>query len=266
MKTLRRVARNVSSLAQAQAFYASAAGFTPVAPPAEDAPLAALLGVSRVRSARMQMGRQQIELTECFPAGAAYPVNAGADDIFFQHIAIVTTDIFAAAARALQAGAEPISIGGPQTLPPESGGVIAWKFRDPDGHPLEFLQFSNNANWPGGALYLGYDHSAISVSDIPQSTACYAALGCELRHRQLNQGAAQNCLDGLANTIVDVVAMAPPAAPPHVELLCYHHAASRLHTEINANDIAADRLVFGGMGGSMRMEQDPDGHYLLFEV
>ncbi len=40
-----------------------------------------------------------------------------------------------------------ISTDGPQRLPPSSGGVAAFKFRDPDGHPLELLAFPDR-KWP----------------------------------------------------------------------------------------------------------------------
>ena len=48
--------------------------------------------------------------------------------------------------RARDAGATPISRGRPVTLPKSAGGVTAVKFRDPEGHPLEFLQFPRGAN------------------------------------------------------------------------------------------------------------------------
>jgi len=70
----------------------------------------------------------------------------------------------AAHARVLaDARAQPISQDGPQTLPPVDGSVRAWKFRDPDGHPLELLWFppgGGRAVWrghPPGAVFLGID-------------------------------------------------------------------------------------------------------------
>ena len=43
----------------------------------------------------------------------------------------------AAYARVRAAGVQPISLNGPETLPERNGGVRAFKFRDPDDHPLE---------------------------------------------------------------------------------------------------------------------------------
>ena len=263
MTILRRVARNVVDLEKAQTFYARAIGFTPLGKIVEDIELAGILGVSKVGSLRMQLGAQQIELTECSPAGATYPVVRRADDIFFQHIAVITTDIFAACARATQAGAVPISSHGPQRLPRASGGVTTWKFRDPEGHPLEFLQFPDDANWSGDGLFLGYDHSAIAVANAERSIAFYTDLGLEMRHRQVNRGPEQNRLDGVEDVTVDVVAMAPQTAPPHVELLGYRKIGERL--DLRPNDIAADRLVFATTDPTRALKQDPDGHYLLLD-
>ena len=42
-------------------------------------------------------------------------------------------------------GWTPISTSGPQLLPAASGGVSAFKFRDPEGHPLELIAFPPGA-------------------------------------------------------------------------------------------------------------------------
>ncbi len=62
---------------------------------------------------------------------------------------------------------------GPQRLPDwnkNAGGIRAFYFRDPDGHPLEILQFpadKGNPKWhdANGRLFLGIDHTAIVISD-----------------------------------------------------------------------------------------------------
>lgn len=71
-------------------------------------------------------------------AGAApCPVPAAANDPWFQHFAIAVGDMAAAYPTLLDLGHTPISHGGPQLPPPNTGAVTAYKFRDPDGHPLE---------------------------------------------------------------------------------------------------------------------------------
>ena len=263
MTWLRRVARNVTNLAAAVTFY-EALGFKAIARAANDSELAAALEVERAVSLRLRLGAQELELTQPMPKGTAYPTGAKSDDVGFQHIAILTWDIATMQGRALRAGAMPISHGGPQLLPKASGGVIAWKFRDPDGHPLEFLEMPVSPLKHNGALSYGYDHSAICVTDMARSIRCYEALGLRLQHRHLNRGATQARLDGLALGMVEVVAMATPRAPPHVELLGYP-GTIEMSQFGRLNDIAADRLVFAYTGGRIVLRHDPDGHVLMLD-
>src|SRR5438094_518151 len=73
---------------------------------------------------------------------------------------------------------------GPQLLPrtiPGAAGIRAFYFRDPDGHPLEVLQFprdKGDPKWhaPSDRLFLGIDHTAIVVSDTRTSLAFYRDL------------------------------------------------------------------------------------------
>jgi hypothetical protein len=61
----------------------------------------------------------------------------------------------------------------PQRLPDwnkSAGGIEAYYFKDPDGHPLEILHFppdKGDPKWqkPNGRLFLGIDHTAIAVHD-----------------------------------------------------------------------------------------------------
>jgi catechol 2,3-dioxygenase-like lactoylglutathione lyase family enzyme len=255
---LLRVARNVAALERMAAFYTDVLGFEAVGPVSDDAVLARLLRVERMWVLRMRLGAQEIELSQCFPAGAAYPAEAGANASCFQHIALLTTDIQAAYGRVKQAGVAAISRDGPVRLPVSSGGVIAYKFRDPEGHPLEFLQFPEGA----GKLSSGYDHSAISVSEWQASVAFYSQIGLALDTRQLNQGVEQDALDGLNEVAVDVVALNPPQQTPHVELLCYRTPKADAMVYAPA-DICADRLVFGTADRRPSVMRDPDGHVVL---
>lgn len=259
MTMLRRVARNVSDLNAATAFYVKL-GFSMEGEAADDLELAVCLGVARVRSQMLRLGEQILELTECIPRGAAYPEGWLANDLPFQHIAILKQDIFEACTQAMEAGAMAVSEGGPQKLPARAGGVIAWKFRDLDRHPCEFLQFPADA----GKASSGYDHSAISVSDIAASMAFYGVYGFRQVMAQVNDGVEQNLLDGLRDVSVDVVALQGEQATPHVELLRYRRPEGR-QTLVGLSDIAADRLVFGGLGGALEVVRDPDGHVVLVD-
>ena len=257
---LLRVGRNVAALDRAAAFYGDALGFEAVAPVTDDAMLAQLLRVERVWILRMRLGAQEIELSQCYPAGAPYPAEASANALSFQHIAILTRDIQAAFDRAERHRAAAISKAGPVQLPAASGGVIAYKFRDPDGHPLEFLQFPKTVDKPDA----GYDHSAISVADVEASVAFYARLGLVLGTKQRNQGAEQDALDGLEDVAVEVVALNPAVPAPHVELLCYRRPQA-IARPYGPADICADRLVFAADDGKITLRRDPDGHVILLD-
>jgi len=221
----------------------------------------ALLGLSGGGTRLMlTLGQSRLELDRFDRPGAPYPAEATAADTIFQHLALVTSDAGAAWQRAMAAGATPISRDGPVVLPAASGGVTAAKFRDPDGHPLEFLQFAPGSNpaWRGEGM-LGIDHSAIAVADPAASLSFYAARGLREGKRTLNQGPTQVSLDGLADVCVDVVPLDPPAMPPHLELLAYRTPGPPSDRDWRANDIAATRTVW--RADQEALLRDPDGHF-----
>ena len=200
----------------------------------------------------LSIGGQIVALDEFEAAGRPYPGDSNAASLWFQHLALVVVDIAEAHARLRDAA--PISVAGPQHLPKESGGAHAFKFRDPDGHPLELLQFP-----PGGMpttwqdrsalptqIALGIDHSAISVGDDDVSIGFYTALGLKPGKGPHNKGLAQARLDGLKNAKVGVTPMVPRIAPPHLELLAYDVPRPPLVTPLQPNDIAATRIVWRG--------------------
>ena len=207
----------------------------------------------------MRLGASRVDLDRFDPPGRAYPAEATAADLVFQHLALVTDDAASSWARAEAAGATPISRECPVTLPASSGGVTAVKFRDPDGHPLEFLQFppGKSADWAGSGI-LGIDHSAISVADADASRRFYADHGLTEGKATLNQGPTQVALDGLERVEVDVVPMQPDTAPPHVELLVYRQPRGRSHAPLAANDVSATRILWHAERNTL--VRDPDGH------
>ena len=168
-----------------------------------------------------------------------------------------------------------ISIDGPQHLPQSSGGVTAFKFRDPDGHPLELLAYPRGKlppDWQArsrGDLFIGIDHSAISVFDNERSVAFYEALGLRVAGRSLNSGFEQEQLDGMSRPQVEVTALEASKPTPHLELLCYRSVAHRSAIVLRSNDVAATRLIFeaGPLSSAIPNSQqaliDPDGHHLM---
>lgn len=203
------------------------------------------------RSTEIVVGGQTIELVAFDPPGAAYPAERASNDQWFQHVALVCGDPDAAARRLRAAGAGEVTAGGPVHLPRNTGSVTAFKFRDPEGHPLELLHFPEGtgaAVWQAssGGEIVGYDHSAIVVADLPRSLAFYEdVLGFHIAGRSLNQGPGQDRLDGLDGCKVDVVALAPSAvAVPHIELLCYRvPKGRRLAEPVRVTDVASVRQV-----------------------
>jgi len=225
----------------------------------------ALLGLAGSGSRRsFQYADQRLDL-DCFERrGASYPTDIDGPDTRFQHIAIVTDDAAASWARARALGATPISAAGPVTLPLSSGGVTAIKFRDPEGHPLEFLQFPRNMSEGAGRGVVGLDHSAISVADLKQARGFYGAWGLELGKQTFNHGPTQVALDGLGGARVDVAPLTPPVTTPHLELLAYRTPRSRQAPPWAVNDIVATRIVWAANRSALR--RDPDGHLHQFTL
>ena len=286
--------RTVADLGATEAFYRDGLGFARLAPPEPLPPAQAeAMGLAdrRATQLRMQLGAQTVMFLAVDPPGLPAPADPVATDPFFQHLAIPVRSMDAAMAQLARAGPKPISRGGPQALPASSGGVTAWKFRDPDGHPLELIFFPDGPpaeRWraaPG--LFLGIDHSAITVTDLDAALAFLTGpLGLRVAQRGLNQGAEQGRLDGVDDPEVDVIALEPPAAEPHVEVLHYRRPAARRPSPsvFGPGDTATTRFVFavadtdnllrvlreagcaphGSADGAATYCAGPDGHGFLF--
>ncbi len=226
----------------------------------------ALLGLSgRGRRQVLSLGHEILSIDAFEPAGRPYPADSDAGSLWFQHLALVVDDMHDAYARLRDIVA--ISEGEPQKLPSYDADVQAFKFRDPDLHPLEFLQFAAGktpAAWRDrrkleGQIGLGVDHSAVSVADADRSAEFYRLLGLGVGDRALNHGPAQQRLDGLSGVEVMVVPMNPPEeGTPHLELLGYRRPKGRAGPPLRANDVAATRIVWRGRKTMLIV--DPDGH------
>ena len=94
------VGLTVSDADASAAFFARVLGFTTISDvEASGRDIELLYGVfgARVRVVRMALGDESIELTEFLaPRGRAYPADTRANDQWFQHIAIVTSNMKAA--------------------------------------------------------------------------------------------------------------------------------------------------------------------------
>jgi catechol 2,3-dioxygenase-like lactoylglutathione lyase family enzyme len=259
-----------------------------------------LLGLGQettARTADIAIGQKAVRLVSFDPPGKPYPPERASNDQWFQHLALVCGDIEAVWKRLEGGSPGEITKGAPVLLPPNTGGVTAFKFRDPEGHPLELISFPRRVGAPiwqetAGKGIVGYDHTAISVMDVERSIAFYTGLlGFRIGGRSLNHGPEQDRLDGLAGCEVDVVALQPASvATPHVELLHYRTPPGRLlSAPIQANDVVSVRQIHevdnlgatvrhletegvtfvspgvvtlknGGKAASIR---DPDGHMIV---
>ena len=249
-----RIALVVADRDEAEHFFREAFAFDTVERRPPDEALARLLGLPGARAGEtlMRLGAQTIALLAFDPPGRPYPNGSNATDLLFQHFAIIVSDM-PAAYRHLQSVGRftPISEDGPRLLPPRSGSVSAFKFRDSEGHPLELLGFPEGqgpAHWrdkAGKGLFLGIDHSAISVADTAASIAFYqTCLGLALGEQTENTGAEQARMDAVPDAAVTVTGLDPVNTPPHVELLGYHVGTRRpIADDTRGNDVAASLFV-----------------------
>lgn len=183
----------------------------------------------RMRVVRMRLGEECIELTEYLaPRGRPIPVDSRSNDGWFQHIAIIVSDMDAAYRRLRAHKVEHASTG-PQLLPdwnPNAGGIRAFYFKDPDGHPLEVLQFppgKGDARWhrANGRLFLGIDHTAIVVADTDTSLAFYRdLLGMRVAGESENYGPEQERLNNVFGARLRITALRA-ADGPGIEFLEY---------------------------------------------
>jgi catechol 2,3-dioxygenase-like lactoylglutathione lyase family enzyme len=283
-KSICRLARfglttaNASKLAT---FYENAFGFHRIASEHFGGPdFESLMGVpGGADRITLGLGQEIVELLRFEHLGEPYPAGSSASDLQFQHFAIVVPDIGWAWQRLRAVGGwSAITRDAPQRLPETSGGATAFKFRDPEGHPLELLAFpagNTPLKWRttnGNATSLGIDHSAISVSDSAASIAFYEGLGLQVSARSFNRGPEQDALDDISKVQVEVTALVPTESAPHLELLCYRSESCKTPAIGKSNDIAATRLVLSlcrlddeKRGPSPRSLLDPDAHRLMIE-
>jgi catechol 2,3-dioxygenase-like lactoylglutathione lyase family enzyme len=184
---------------------------------------------ARLRVARMKLGDEIIELTEYLAAkGRPIPVDARSNDQWFQHIAIVVSDMDKAYQQ-LRAHKVQHTSTGPQRIPDwnnAAAGVKAFYFKDPDGHNLELIYFPSgkgNPKWQqtNGRLFLGIDHTAIAVSDTDRSLAFYRdILGMKLAGESENYGTEQEHLNNVFGSRVRISGLRAESGPG-VEFLDY---------------------------------------------
>ena len=187
------------------------------------------LSGARVRVVRLQLGDEFIELRQFLtPPGKPYPSESSGNDRWFQHVAIVVGNMDDAYAALSAAHVQSISMG-PQQFPDwnvKAGGIRAFYFKDPDGHPLEIIWFPDGkgaAKWHRFTppLFMGIDHTAIVVASTPQSLAFYRdELGLNVAADSDNSGIEQERLSNVEHAHVQITSLRADAGPG-VEFLDY---------------------------------------------
>ena len=222
----------VSDLDRSVAFYRDVLHFEKVSETEVDGEtyehLEGVFGL-RMRIARMQLGAESIELTEFLaPRGRPAPVDARSNDGWFQHVAIIVSDMDGAYQWLREHKVQHAS-SGPQLLPawnPNAGGIRAFYFRDPDGHPLEILWFpagKGNPKWHAASdrLFLGIDHTAIVITDTEASLRFYRdRLGMQVAGESENYGPEQERLNNVFGARLRITALRAGAGPG-IEFLEY---------------------------------------------
>lgn len=161
---------------------------------------------ARQRVATLRLGDERIELRDFLAAnGRPMPTDSRGNDAWFQHIAIVVSDMTKAYAKLARHRVEHAS-SSPQRLPdwnPNAGGIEAFYFKDPDRHWLELIHFPAGKGDPRWrveteALFLGIDHTAIVVADTDAALPFYRdRLGLEVQGASENFGVEQERLNGV---------------------------------------------------------------------
>jgi catechol 2,3-dioxygenase-like lactoylglutathione lyase family enzyme len=251
----------------------------------------------RLAVATLRLGDERIELMQFIaPRGRPEPVDSKSNDRWFQHVAIIVSDMDRAYAWLREHKVEHASTG-PQLLPawnPNAGGIAAFYFRDPDGNHLEVLHFPEGKGDPkwhrkSERLFLGIDHTAIVVDDTDASLGFYRdALGLRVAGASENYGPEQERLNNVFGARLRITALRALRGPG-VELLEYlaPRTGKPMPVDSKANDdwywqvnisaavAAADAAVRHGhytyvspgpqaVEGDMQLIiRDPDGHALL---
>jgi len=256
----------------------------------------ALLGLPgvRLRTATLKLGDERIALTEHLGRkGRPIPQDSRSLDRWFQHFAIVVSDMDKAYARLLEYKVAHVSTA-PQTLPKwnkDAGGIKAFYFLDPEDHVLEIIWFppgKGNPKWQQTTerLFLGIDHTAIVVRDTERSVAFYRdQLGFVVAGGAHNYGPEQEHLNQVFGANLRITALKAERGPG-IELLEYlaPPGGRDLPSDARANDLVfwnthlmADDLTRQsdalrtngtrfvskpGKASDALIVRDPDGHAL----
>jgi catechol 2,3-dioxygenase-like lactoylglutathione lyase family enzyme len=205
---------------------------------------------ARVRVARLQLGSEVLELTEYLtPNGRPVPVDSRSNDRWFQHIAIIVSDMDKAF-QILRNNKVRFASTAPQLLPktiPNAAGISAFYFKDFDNHVLEILHFPPDKGlrkWhdleKSGKVFLGIDHTAIVVGDTDASLKFYRdSLGLTVAGMSENFGTEQEHLNNVFGAKLHITGLRTREDGIAVEFLEYLAPTDgrAFPTDTKANDL-----------------------------
>lgn len=258
-----------------------------------------------VQVVTLQLGSEKIQLLD-FDGEPSRPVAADtrSNDLWFQHLAIVVSDMEAAYQKLLENKVVHVSTS-PQALPdylPNAAGIKAFYFRDPEGHNLELIWFpagKGNPRWQPSTVsrepstvFLGIDHTAIGIADTDSSMAFYRdALGLVWGGHSENYGTEQEHLNQVFGARLDINGLHADAgfgveflryiAPPGGRSFPADSRPTDLwhyQTELEVDDLPkmleklekrGFRKISSGVAqvgnAEMFLLRDPDGHAVLLK-
>jgi catechol 2,3-dioxygenase-like lactoylglutathione lyase family enzyme len=241
----------------------------------------------------LRLGEEHLELTEFLaPRGRPIPGESRSNDGWFQHVAIVVSDMDEAYRHLRKHKVEHASTG-PQRLPDwnkAAGGIEAFYFKDPDDHVLEVIHFppgKGDPSWQARSdrLFRGIDHTAIVVRDTDRSLKFYRdTLGLRVAGESENYGPEQERLNNVFGARLRITTLRA-AKGPGVELLEYlaPRDGRPMPADTKANDLwhwqtrmettGIEKAIRGAsilnlperkLGfGRGRLTRDPDGHAVM---
>ncbi|HEX5170152.1 MAG TPA: VOC family protein [Cyclobacteriaceae bacterium] len=267
--------------------------------------LKGLFGI-RYKKVRLRLGEEEIELTDYLTSGGrAIPEDSKSNDLWFQHIAIVVSDMDSAYARLRKHNILHVSTA-PQTLPktiPAAAGVKAFYFRDPDGHNLELIYFPEGKGDPRwhtktNQVFLGIDHTAIGINATRQSLQFYdELLGLTRAGDSFNFGVEQEHLNNVFGASLHITGnkgisgpgvefleyLTPKTGRPypedsraddlvHWETVFVTHELDQLFAKLKSTDVKFISPAIVSIGDEKYLYdrgfyiRDPDGHVVgIFE-
>jgi len=229
---------------------------------------------ARLRTVGLRLGDERLDLIEYLaPKGRPVPVDSRSHDGWFQHVAIVVSDMDRAY-RLLRDRGVAFASTGPQKLPEwnrNAAGIEAFYFKDPDGHSLEIIHFPKGKGDPrwqsaGDRLFLGIDHTAIVVRDTEASLRFYRdGLGFRVAGESENYGVEQEHLNNVFGARLRITAIRA-AAGPGIEFLEYLAPSDGrpYPLDSNSNDLWQwqTRLVTGDADAAARAARAAGGRWV----